>query len=92
MDDKGQFRHLRVGSRHPDPLAQECRLWAGHPAARWFLADLEGQVLDSLLRMERLDPSSHVEVAREQGLIKGLRMAIGRLEEVRQTKDEEEEE
>lgn len=74
--------HLEVAARCHRPLPMEVAAWAGHPAAAWFLSELDRLLLDSLCRLEAVEPSSN-DVAREQGFCRGLRAAQARLEEMR---------
>ena len=74
--------HLEVSARHHRPLPMEVAAWAGHPAAAWFLSELDRLLLDSLCRLEAVPPNSW-EVSREQGFCRGLRAAMARLEELR---------
>ena len=41
--------------------------------------------------MERADPSRTTDIAREQGVLKGLRIAVVKMEEMRTSKGKEDE-
>lgn len=65
-------------------------MWAGHPVARWFQGELENMMLEALCRLEGGD-GSEAGLARERGVIRGLRMAVSRLDELAKKTDEDEE-
>lgn len=81
------LKYLEITQRNRKPLGLECRSWAAHPAAKWFLSELERLELEAVFRLENIQPEN---LAREQGVLKGLRLAINRLEEARKESEEDE--
>lgn len=81
------FKHLEVDHKREPPLRLEYRVWARHPAARCFQAELEELVLRSLQKLKTMASN---EVPHEQGVIKGIEIAIEHLDEVRASKEDEE--
>lgn len=90
MDNRHPFHFLQVQGKHRDPPTLERSIWASHPVARWFQAELEHRMLEALFRLEHATPDSAADIGRAQGVIQGIRIALDVISTTRKTRDTEE--
>ena len=79
MEHRHQFRFLRVLKARPSPSQLELSEWAGGPEADWFMGELEEMMLE---RMQALAGSTNNDTSAQQGVIRGLDLAVRTIEDM----------